>query len=495
MALIIVLIVVAMLSLAGYTFAELMLSEHQAADAHGRQLQSRYLCESGVAKLNFLLTLDEETLRDRGGLYDNPADLQGIPVVDGVQPAERGRFTIVAPRYEADSPPSIRFGLEDESSRLNLATLMTQSDDPVEQRDRLMKLPAMTEEVADSILDWIDADEDTREFGAEAEYYSGLEPSYGPTNGTPASIEELLLVRGVTPSLLFGLDLNRNGFADPHELGTALPEGVESDGTFDRGWAGMLTLFSGEANLTPTGEPRINLNETDLEKLYADLSASDQAAMAGFIIAYRQYGPYTGSQKVGNGPTPTPNFTKAGSYKFASILDLAGAKTGVTSGSNVQVLASPIESDPLKLGAVLPELFDALTTTSAKTIPGRINVNQAPREVLLTVPGLTEEMADQIISSRFPEPTEELPGSEHPTWLMSQAIVTLEEMKTLLPYLTSRGSVYRAQVVGYYEDNGPAVRAEVLIDATSGTPRQLLWREMTHLGRGFSAATLGVSGF
>src|SRR5436189_5732945 len=102
MALVVVLVVVALLSLAGYTFAELMFAEFQAADAHGRALQSRYLCESGVAKIDFLLKLDAETLRNRGGLYDNPADLQGIPVVDGAQPAERGRFTVVAPRYEAD---------------------------------------------------------------------------------------------------------------------------------------------------------------------------------------------------------------------------------------------------------------------------------------------------------------------------------------------------------------------------------------------------------
>ena len=39
MALVVVLIVVAVLSLAGYTFAELMFSEFQAADAHGREPQ------------------------------------------------------------------------------------------------------------------------------------------------------------------------------------------------------------------------------------------------------------------------------------------------------------------------------------------------------------------------------------------------------------------------------------------------------------------------
>ena len=36
-------------------------------------------------------------------------------------------------------------------------------------------------------------------------------PPYAPRNGPLGSIEELLLVRGVTPALLFGADLNRNG--------------------------------------------------------------------------------------------------------------------------------------------------------------------------------------------------------------------------------------------------------------------------------------------
>jgi DNA uptake protein ComE-like DNA-binding protein len=352
----------------------------------------------------------------------------------------------------------------------------------------------MTEEIADAILDWLDEDDDTREFGAETEFYSGLSPPYGPTNGTPATVEELLLVRGVTPSLLFGLDLNRNGFADPHETGGALPEGIESDGSFDRGWAGMLTLVSAERNIRADGTPRINLNDDDLETLYSDLQASPQAAMASFIVAHRQNGPYTGSGQVSLAPPPTPNFTKAGSYKFQSILDLAGAKTSVVNNGNVQVLASPIDTDPFALGAILPDLFDELTTTTATTIKGRINLNQASREVLLTVPGLTEEQVDQILSSRFPEPTGEVPGSEYPTWLLSQAIVTLDEMKALLPYLTCRGAVYRAQVIGYYEEHGPPARMEVLIDTTSGTPRQLLWKELTHLGRGFSPGTLGVGG-
>jgi hypothetical protein len=42
--LIVVLVVIVMLSLAGYTFTELMYAEHAAAVAHGRSLQARSNC-------------------------------------------------------------------------------------------------------------------------------------------------------------------------------------------------------------------------------------------------------------------------------------------------------------------------------------------------------------------------------------------------------------------------------------------------------------------
>jgi len=58
--------------------------------------------------------------------------------------------------------------------------------------------------VADSILDWIDVDEFPRSSGAESEYYLGLTPAYSSKNGPLDMLSELLLVRGVTPDMLYG---------------------------------------------------------------------------------------------------------------------------------------------------------------------------------------------------------------------------------------------------------------------------------------------------
>ena len=58
--------------------------------------------------------------------------------------------------------------------------------------------------VVDSILDWRDSDDFYRVNGAENDYYQSLEEPYFCKNGNLDSIEELLLVRGVTPDLFYG---------------------------------------------------------------------------------------------------------------------------------------------------------------------------------------------------------------------------------------------------------------------------------------------------
>ena len=58
--------------------------------------------------------------------------------------------------------------------------------------------------VVDSILDWRDPDDFYRVNGAENDYYQSLKEPYNCKNGNLDSIEELLLVRGITPDLFYG---------------------------------------------------------------------------------------------------------------------------------------------------------------------------------------------------------------------------------------------------------------------------------------------------
>jgi general secretion pathway protein K len=58
--------------------------------------------------------------------------------------------------------------------------------------------------IVDSIMDWRDKDNLHRLNGAEDDYYLSLPQPYKCKNGDFTSIEELLLVRGVTPEIFYG---------------------------------------------------------------------------------------------------------------------------------------------------------------------------------------------------------------------------------------------------------------------------------------------------
>ena len=138
-------------------------------------------------------------------------------------PRDCGKYTIIAPRFGDDgiafSTP--RYGYEDESTKLNLFTILNYDNssgsagggtsgsgsssssssgsaqviaysgvDETGQslaHQMLMALPGMTDDIADSILDWLDSDDTPREQGAESDYYSGLStPLCAPRRHPPA---------------------------------------------------------------------------------------------------------------------------------------------------------------------------------------------------------------------------------------------------------------------------------------------------------------------
>ena len=195
----------------------------------------------------------------------------------------------------------------------------------------LMGIPGMTPEIADAMLDFLDEDEETRPYGCEfADYYQQLQPAYKPLNGPLTSIEQLLLVRGVTPQLLYGYDQNRNGVLDASEqnqmamgvqvggMPGAAPmpssssssssaAGTASDGSqlveaSPLGWASYMTLHSQERNVAADGTKRVNINSDDLQQLKADLEAAGvNELFSSYIIGYR----IGGQPPPGAGSPPT----------------------------------------------------------------------------------------------------------------------------------------------------------------------------------------------
>lgn len=497
--LLVVLVTVALLALAALTLGDLMLAEREAVHLSTRMAQARALAASGVEAVRLFVSMDEQWQIDNGGWYDNPAWFSAMVVRESADPRDMGLFSVIAPDWTDSQGIAIRYGLENESAKLNVNSLIL-ADQYVENGGRhlLMGLPGMTEDIADAIMDWLDADDEPREFGAEIEYYSGLSPPYATKNGPLETIEELLLVRGVTPDLLFGADRNRNGIIDADESIPEVFAGLSADDPVAyRGWSAYLSLYSMELNVRPDGSAKININQDNLEALYQQVEAEFGHEVAAFIVGYRQNGPYEGTEQAEPMPADAQiDFSRPSRVKFNTVLDLIGAKVRMQfAGEDQPRVIEPIfPNEPVILRTVLPLIMANFTATSSKVIPGRININLAPRSILYGIPNLDPSVAEMILQARPSDPTQiDDDNYRYETWILADGLVTLEEMKALMPFITCGGHVFRAQVVGYFAGGGPSCRVETIVDATVRPARLLFWRDMSHLGRGFSSEILGTA--
>lgn len=92
--------------------------------------------------------------------------------------------------------------ISDESGKININKITDETKVNFNKFLTSLKIEELTSEiVTDSILDWIDADDLHHANGAEKDYYSALPEPYEPNNAPFESIEELILVKGVTPEI------------------------------------------------------------------------------------------------------------------------------------------------------------------------------------------------------------------------------------------------------------------------------------------------------
>ena len=533
--LIAVLVVIVLLTLTAFQFRDLMMQEYAAAQSSLKSMQARSLANSGVHQAAAMLA-DKDTLAGTLGNnpYDNAAAFSGVEVQAGGDGKSVGRFSIIGPADpdQTGSAQTQRFGVSDEAGKLNINALVQIDSTGQVAHDALMKLPNMTEEIADAIVDWIDADDNPRPSGAESSTYSGMQPAYRAKNAPLDSIEELLVVRGVTPRLLFGTDYNRNGVQDAGE----------DDGSgWDPGWAAYLTVYSREQNLDNERNPRIFLNDSNLKTLHDSLTTALGQKMADFIILYRtqtqsssqssggasqtimmpavtntQVG---GDGKGGNGAAVVLRFsvtispssgsnnsrtvpasdqqlanklnevlssTRSQPRSLASRYELIGASVTFTVGSGRTQQTVRVDS-PLtdaSMAELLPTLLDKTTTQNIGELPARVNLLTAPAAVLTCLPGLNETDVQAIVAAR-PLPAEAADlAHQTPAWLLLDAKLDKAKAQALEKYVTSRTQVYRVQSVGYFDAGGPAARVEAVVDTNGGKPRILMWRDLSDLGKG-----------
>ncbi len=521
-----VLIVVVVLSLVAYRFAESMTSEYRAGVRTAEDAQVKLAAVSGLHYTAAILA-DRETFYGDldGNPFDNPAIFEQfeVPAAGGTgNEVRRTMFSIRAVALTDDGGSQQRFGVIDEGGKLNINSLIAL--DPTGQvlYNALMKLPDMTAAIADAIVDWVDADDEARPEGAESSHYLSLPNPIKAKNGPLNSLDELLFVKGIDPYLLYGGDTNRNGVQDE----------LEVDNT--RGWSDYLTVYGRELNVDMAGVARVYLNGDDIETMYKQLELAVGADLATYIVASKVFNPQrntpttvTGTINGGGnvtltltmtGPNAKPTVTASTEQLYAAVqaqvaltassgkrirstLDLMDTKItlprapGTPRDAPDVVAYSPLSSSagPETLGPMLALLLDKTTTRQAVEMVPRINVNTAPREVLMGINNprtgesiLTDTEADAIITNRANQlPTD--PATATGAWLVGTSTVPASKFRSLERYVTGSTMVYRVQSIGYFSGGGPVARMEAVIDTNQGAPRFLYVRDLSDLDnpRGF----------
>jgi general secretion pathway protein K len=201
-ALVAVMLVLGLLGIIGAEFGYSMRLEAEAMRTWRDQMRAAHLAEAGIG----------QALRELSGDFDSVS----IPFDGVITFYKQGPPVTVLPRF---ARTKVRLGsgeftyrISDEQARINVNTARP------DQLDKLLQCLGVEkvdrDQIVDSILDWIDTNDEHRTNGAESDdYYLKLPVPYRARNAQMESINELLQIKGVTPALFDGTD-GRPGLKD-----------------------------------------------------------------------------------------------------------------------------------------------------------------------------------------------------------------------------------------------------------------------------------------
>jgi DNA uptake protein ComE-like DNA-binding protein len=336
--------------------------------------------------------------------------------------------------------------------------------------EELTRLQDMPPETAAAIQDWRDRDNSAQPGGAERDYYATLKPPYIPRNGEIQTIREMLLIRGVTPSLLLGEDFNQNGLLDPEENdGNETSPPDNHNNSLEAGWSGIFCVNSVTANKTAAGQARINIqsaSETDLATI-----PGITADIAKAIVEFR------------------------GQNKFENIADLMEVArlapqnaTPRNANPNRQPNqpappaqpSQPREQQPQRAAVgpkliseeMFSEIADDITIDNASTQKGLVNINTASLAVLSCFNGLDEQLAQNIINHRS-----SAGYFANIAGVLKAQGITREIFKQIAPRITARSETFRIVSEGRVASTGARERIEVVVHVFGNYVDTLHYRE------------------
>jgi type II secretory pathway component PulK len=349
---------------------------------------------------------------------------------------------MIGPSDSQDPPLMVRFGLADESAKLNLNTATLAM---------LQYLPRMTPELAAAIVDWRDSNSDVTEGGAESDFYARLNPAYYCKNAPFETVDELRLVNGAYLDILYGEDVNLNGVVDRNENdGEFSPPSDNADGRLDAGLLDYVTVHSRSSTTSTNGEQLINVGAANMtQQLAPILQNAFGAERANAIL--RQIAPAGGGGggggRGGGGGGATPTAT------FRSVLELF-----YRSGMNATEFA---------------QIENSLRNPNTN---GLVNVNTANEVVLGCIPGIAYDKALALVAHRRSQPT--------PLTSLAWVKDVLEQESALQagPYLTGKTSQFTADIAAVGRHGRGYRRIKFIFDVSQGPPRIVHRQDLTHMG-------------
>lgn len=193
-ALLLVLWVLALLSVIAAEFCRTMRTEAAIA-FNQKQLTEAYYTALGGFHLGVYQVIHKIVL------YTPPKQDPKDKDEDSEEPARPWRFNTTLPEV-AVGQGTARLRIDNEAGRVNLnfasRSMLRVALDGFGLSDEDRDI------IADSIQDWRDEDDFHRLNGAENDYYQSLPQPYDCKNADFDTVEELLLVRGMTPEIFYG---------------------------------------------------------------------------------------------------------------------------------------------------------------------------------------------------------------------------------------------------------------------------------------------------
>jgi len=368
------------------------------------EVRCKWACRAGAESAIALLNEDlraSDCLLDSWS--DSEEDFNNVPL-------ERCRYTV---------------RVTDEAGKLNINTVT---------KEQLMALPYMEEYIADAILDWRDGDDEPQTQGVEAGYYENLPVPYTIRNGPLRTIRELLRVKGVTEELLYGEDSNLNGQLDSSEKDRELSPPLDNgDEVLDQGWIAYLTCYSYEKNVDADGNRRININQADPKQLESELGI--KTSQAKWIVDNR-----------------------SGGYKsVADLINNSSAKASEQSSGGGQNQAEPIDLQ------TFGQIADNITISNEEKLLGKVNINTAPKEVLVALFG-GQEQAEQLAHTVLANRSSLLYGFQSIAELLNQQSMTVDKFKAIAEQITVRSDVFTIRCFATAQTSGARMQTECVVD-------------------------------